>query len=332
MKPKHLILHNMRRTSLGLLTLLAGAATYLFWPVSATALASRSRPVSDYDEALRRITELQAQEKALTLVCQTQLLTHGQKTRRVVILVHGYTNCPAQYSTFAPQLFAQGSNVLMVPLPHHGLPDLMNEEHSRLTAEELTAYADQVVDIAQGLGDQVVMAGISLGGITTAWAAQNRSDIYRAVVISAPFGYKAIPSPLTNAAMRAFMLLPNSFAWWDPQKKEALSVGMPYAYPRYATRSLSQILRLGLNISARARNSPIQAGSLTMITNATDESVNLDMAVQITRAWQKLAPQKISSYQFPASLNLKHDLFDPHQEIDVARLAYPKIIELILAP
>jgi pimeloyl-ACP methyl ester carboxylesterase len=42
--------------------------------------------------------------------------------------------------------------------------------------------ADEVVDIAQGLGEQVSMAGISMGGVVTAWAAQNRPDIARPIL------------------------------------------------------------------------------------------------------------------------------------------------------
>jgi len=44
----------------------------------------------------------------------------------------------------------------------------MTDEQSQLTADELVAYADEMVDIAQGLGEQVIMVGISAGGVTTA--------------------------------------------------------------------------------------------------------------------------------------------------------------------
>ena len=56
-------------------------------------------------------------------------------------------------------------------------PDRLTDEQSQLTADDLAAYADRVLDIAHGLGRQVVMAGISAGGVTTAWAAQYRSDL-----------------------------------------------------------------------------------------------------------------------------------------------------------
>ena len=126
-------------------------------------------------------------------VCQLKLITHDRKVERAIILVHGYTNCPQQFNTLGQQFYDLGYNVLIAPLPHHGLADRMIEEHGLLTAEELAAYADETVDLAQGLGDQVVMMGISAGGVTTAWAAQHRSDIDLAVIISPAFGFKTDP-------------------------------------------------------------------------------------------------------------------------------------------
>jgi alpha-beta hydrolase superfamily lysophospholipase len=315
-----------------LVGLLIIVAAYLFWPVSASALPSHPQPAASYAEALQRVTDIQAQEASgYEEVCKAQLLTHGQKTQRVVILVHGYTHCPAQYRELAPQIFALGYNVLMVPLPRHGLANRMNDDQSQLTALEITHYADQMVDIAQGLGDQVIVLGISQGGAATAWAAQNRSDVYRAVVVSPAFGFKIVPAWLTNAAMRAYQILPNSYTWWDPVKKE-IPNPMVISYPRYATRTLAQTLRVAFAVLASSRQTPIKAGSLVVVTNPTDEAVNLEMIDQVTRNWQKLAPQKVSTYQFPASLGLQHDIINPDPRFDLQGLVYPKLIELVQAP
>jgi pimeloyl-ACP methyl ester carboxylesterase len=333
MKKGRIFFRILWRTGLILVVVLAGSAAYLFWPVSSTALASRTNPAANYSDSVQRIADLQAGEtNGFNPVCKAQLLTHGQKTERVVILVHGYTTCPAQYSELAPLIFGLGYNVLLIPLPHHGLVNRMNEDQSQLTASEIAAYADQVVDIAQGLGNKVIMAGVSLGGVTTAWAAQNRSDLYRAVVISPAFGFKIVPKNLTIAAMRAYMLLPNSYTWWNPEKKEDPGSRIPYAYPRYASHTLAQTLRLGFNVMACARQEPIKAGSLVVVSNLNDESVNLEMIEAVTSDWQKLAPQKVTTYQFPANLKVKHDLINPDPEIDLQGLVYPKLIDLIQAP
>lgn len=117
-------------------------------------------------------------------------MTHGQPVERVIVLVHGYTNCPQQFHELGQRFYYLGYNVLIAPLPYHGLADRLTDEQAELKAEELVAYADEVVDIAHGLGKRVIMAGISGGGVTTAWAAQNRSDLDLAVIISPAFGYQ----------------------------------------------------------------------------------------------------------------------------------------------
>ena len=132
--------------------------------------------------------------------------------------------------------------------------------------------------------------------------------------------------------MRAYMALPNSYTWWNPEVKDALTV-MTYAYPRYSSRTLAQTLKLGQNVLAHARQHPLQAGSVLIVTNPNDEAVNMEMIAKLTSSWQKLAADKVSTYQFPAEPFLKHDLLDPNQEeIDVVTLAYPKLLELLTAP
>ena len=53
-----------------------------------------------------------------------------------------------------------------------------------MRAEDLRDFADRMVDVAAGLGEQVIMVGLSAGGIVTAWAAQHRPEIDKAVTIS----------------------------------------------------------------------------------------------------------------------------------------------------
>jgi len=131
--------------------------------------------------------------------------------------------------------------------------------------------------------------------------------------------------------MHAYMLLPNSYTWWDPKLKEKLN-DVPYAYPRYATRTLSQTLYLGFNVLASARQNPFKAGSAVVVSNVNDENVSIEMIDQLTADWKKLAPQKVTTYQFPASLKLKHDIINPSKNFDLPGLVYPKLIELIQAP
>jgi alpha-beta hydrolase superfamily lysophospholipase len=174
-------------------------------PWNTSNLSSHSRPVQSYEEALQRIETLRGQEPPeMNPVCKLQLMNHTKKVERAIILVHGYTNCPQKFRTLGQRFYDLGYNVLLAPLSYHGLADRMTTAHAQLKAEDLAAYADEAVDIAQGLGDKVIRLGISSGGVTTSWAAQNRSDIDLAVIISPVFGFKQIPTPLTAGVMNIY--------------------------------------------------------------------------------------------------------------------------------
>ena len=259
-------------------------------------------------------------------VCQLQLMTHDKKVDRVIILVHGYTNCPQQFHELGQHFFDLGYNVLIAPLPHHGLADRMTEAQAKLKAEELAAYADETVDIAQGLGNQVIMMGISAGGVTTAWAAQNRSDIDLAVIISPAFGYKQIPTPMTAAVMNIYTLLPDEFVWWDPALQT--NITPEYAYPRYSKHALVQILRLGFAVQENAKYSIPAAQKVVVVLNPADDSVNNPLTVTIAKNWQANGAN-LTTFEFEQNLQLPHDIIDPSQASQQINIVYPRLIELV---
>ena len=295
------------------------------WHIS--NLSSHPRPVQNYAEAMQRIEHFRAQEPPdMNPVCQLQLMTHDKKVDRAIVLVHGYTNCPQQFHELGQRFYDLNYNVLIAPLPYHGLSDRMTEAHAQLNAEELAAYADEMVDIAQGLGDRVIVMGISAGGVTTAWAAQNRSDVDLAVVISPAFGYKQVPTPLTAAAMNIYTFFPNSFAWWNPVLQA--EAPPPYAYPRYSTHALVQPLRLGFAIQADARRVQPAAKKMMIVFNANDNSVNNALTSHVVNVW-KAHGANLTTYEFEIGLKLPHDLIDPTQPDQQIDIVYPCLVDLI---
>jgi alpha-beta hydrolase superfamily lysophospholipase len=72
-------------------------------------------------EALARVRDLQSSEHGLHPVCGYALRDHGRRTERAIVLIHGFTNCPAMYRQLAEQLHKDGANVLVPRLPRHGL-------------------------------------------------------------------------------------------------------------------------------------------------------------------------------------------------------------------
>ncbi len=312
-----------------IILVMLGMAAGLFIPWNISGLAAHPRPAQNYAEAVQRIEALPAfRATNLNPVCRVQFLTHGQKVERAVVFVHGFTNCPQQFRELGQRFYDLGYNVLIVPQPHQGLANRLTDELSQLTAEELAAYADEMVDIAQGLGAKVTMVGTSAGGVTTSWAAQTRRDIDLAVVISPAFGFKQVPTPLTAPVMNLFSVLPESYEWWDSVLKD--KGGLPHAYPRYSRRGLAQTLRLGFAVQAGAQQVRPAARSILVVTNANDASVNNGLIAQVATNWREHGAN-LTTYEFEAALQLNHDLIDPAQPDQRIDIVYPRLIDLITA-
>ena len=310
--------------STGLVILMA---YIILTPWNIAPLSSHPRPAQNYTEALRLTEILRSEEpQGMNPLCKAQLMTHGKKAYRAIILVHGYTSDPQEFRELGQRFYDLGYNVLIAPLPHHGLADRMSVEHSKLMAEELAAYADRTVDIAQGLGEQVVMMGISAGGVTTAWAAQNRNDIDLAVIISPAFGFNKVPTPLTAAAMNVYTLLPDALEWWDPVLKE--NVLPTHDNPRYSRHALVQILRLAFVVQREAQLKPPTARKMIVVFNANDDMINNEMTMQMVNIWKE-HQANLTTSEFESGLKLPHDLIDPAQPAQRIDIAYPRLMELI---
>jgi carboxylesterase len=326
-KPKRASAGNWSKLVFLFVTALVGILSALFIPWGSWALSSHPHPAESYAGATKEIDDLRAaRESEMNPDCRLQFLTHGQKVRNVIILVHGYTNCPAQFGELGRRFYELGYNVLIAPLPHHGLADRLNDEQGKLTAEELATYADNMVDLAHGLGEHISMMGISGGGVITAWAAQNRSDLDTAVIIAPAFGYQQIPTHFTIPVMNIVRITPDSFEWWDPNLKE--NAEPVHQYPRYSKHALAQILRLGFAVQVDSLWDAPAAHRVIVVTNTNDTSVNNKMTANVIKRWKR--PEvNIETYIFPSSLGLTHDLIDPEQQDQRIDVVYPRLIDLM---
>jgi alpha-beta hydrolase superfamily lysophospholipase len=314
--------------ALALGLLLAGLIYLAFAPPRVRGLASRPRPATNYEQALERVAALHAQEAAgHNPLCHTQLLTHGQPTARCIAFIHGYTNCPMQFAQLAEAFHQRGYNTLTVLLPHHGLADRLTDAHRRLTAEELVAYADEVVDIARGLGEHVTLLGLSGGGVVAAWAAQTRADVHLAVVMAPNFGFKAVPRRLTRLVANLVLFMPDVVLWWNPFERE--KGRLEHVYPRFTLHGLTQQWRLGFAARKLAEHQPPAARAILVVTNAHDPAVDNPAITRMVAHWREWGSSPVRTYEFPAELKLLHDVVDPGHEGQRVDVVYPKLIELI---
>jgi len=105
-------------------------------------------PAKSYEEALARIEAIQAEEANLDLhaECATQLQSHGEKTDTVIVFLHGFTSCPAQFVELGQEYYNRGYNVFIPRAPRHGFNDRRGESLKGLTAEEMAAFAHLTAD------------------------------------------------------------------------------------------------------------------------------------------------------------------------------------------
>jgi alpha-beta hydrolase superfamily lysophospholipase len=285
------------------------------------------RPARSYEEALERVRALQALDDASILPeAYTKLYDHGSRTPLAVVLLHGLTNHPGQYAQFAPQVHQRGANVLVPRLPEQGDRNRMTTRLAKLTAEDLLASATEAIDIAQGLGERVCVAGISTSGLLCAYFAQYRSDVARSIPVNPVFALLHFPYVVSRLIEEVLLRIPNFFLWWDPRyrMKELPATG----YPRFPTHALAQALRIGDAVYAEARRNAMLAQSVVVVTNKRDPAVNNAATQQVMRAWGRLAPGRVTAHEF-TTLPVNHDILDPQNSQPRVDIVYPALLSIV---
>lgn len=292
-------------------------------------LRSTPEPATDYASAEAKFAALQARDgDDVRGVCRTSLLTHGARTPRVYVLLHGLSNCPRQYVEFAPLLFDRGANVLIPRLPRHGNVDMSGSELATLTPDELCRYGDALIDVACGLGETVIVMGLSGGGVLASWIAQVRSDVDRVVMVAPSFGVlphiPVVNEPFNNAAIWLVETLPNRMIARTPETQ-----GPPHSYRNFASHGVTAMLRQGQAVLKGARRRKPAARSVLAVLNENDRGVNNELSETLVRRWRKRASSAVKTYTFARHLNLIHDVVDPTQPKQQTAYVYPILLDLL---
>jgi pimeloyl-ACP methyl ester carboxylesterase len=295
-----------------LVLLVAGVLVLGFTPVLDGDLESRPAPATDHAQAMALAADLKAADgPEVNPLCGTQVLDHGERTQRSVVLLHGYTNCPQQFSVMARAYYDAGYNVVLARIPEHGMDDRMTRALSGLDPEGLTSFADSTVDIAAGLGDRVSVVGLSAGGTLAAWLAAERDDVAEVALLAPLMVPKVLPEMTVGPVSRLGGVLPDFYLWWDGKLKEQLATP-PYAYPRYSVHSLGSLLAVGRRAQGRVdRSTPLER--LLVVTNDNDGAVKNAAVARVADHLGDHATERVD-HVFPKDLGYKHDIVDPQGE------------------
>jgi alpha-beta hydrolase superfamily lysophospholipase len=241
----------------------------------------------------------------------------------VVVLFHGLTDSPLQYFPLAQRLFGEGDNVFVPRLPHHAEKDGRVASMGKLTAEELRDLGDLSVDVAQGLGDTVIVSGLSAGGTIAAWVGQYRSDVQRVVLVAPALEVTHVPSLLNGAVLRLALRVPNVSRASPRDSTE------PDREPGWATHAVAQTLKLGVAVRRSAAERAPAVKDVAVLLNAHDHTIANGAAIDLARKWQSHGATT-HIYELPDSLHLPHDVIDPRHPGSNINAVYPVLDALLV--
>ncbi|MGQ5264469.1 alpha/beta hydrolase [Micromonospora sp. ZYX-F-536] len=281
----------------GLMVLLSAVVGLYLWPLRRRALREAPSQPLDFASATRAAEAVVAAEAADPGVrpeSRSRLLSHGTRTGRVVLLLHGYTLGPEQYDEVAREFFARGYNVWVPRAPHHGTVD--RRAHHRVEATELTAYAAQALTVAAGLGDEVGVVGISGGAVLAAWLAQVRGDVVRRLLLLSPF-FGPDPRQAPAFAVKPLIVLYGRRLLSD----RVTSRG-------YSFSAVTQYLTIARNLPDPPRRTGLLTAAVAM--SPLDGVVDPAAAVTVPRRIAEASGIELRVRMLPEALAVRHDVLD----------------------
>lgn len=261
------------------------------------------RPDGNYAAAVMQIKKQQQQDDSAALPgARSVFLTHGARTARSVVLLHGFGNSPAEFRGLADSLYSAGYNVWIPRLPYHadrsGASAL-----SHLTTEDLREAARSAADIGAGLGDSATVVGFSTGAVADAWIAEHSPDVQRVVIVSPALALAGEPGWLAQPLVGLALRLPNiNYGLARDRRHPDRELG-------WSTHAIAQIFKLGISVARNADSVPPSVRDIRMLLNANDHTISTGAAIALAKLWTAHGA-KVRTYTLPASLRLPHDLID----------------------
>lgn len=307
----------MRRSihRIAVLTTLAGCTTA---PL-ATAPVPLATPAS-FADAVALVARRQAEDDSVVVAGgRSLLLTHGARTPRVFVLLHGFTDLPEQFAVVGQHLFATGDNVYIPRLPRHGARRAPMRSLGRISAEEMARFGDSCITIARGLGDSIVVVGLSAGGVVAASVAQSHAEVRRAVLIAPAIAAGLLSDDVGHGLVVAASKLPEITRTNAPID----STRSDYVQG-ITTHGLAQLLQLGQSVREASAAREPAAKDMAFLLNEADYTVSEQAALDLAQHWTAHGA-RVAVHRFPASLGLPHNVMEIDSRGGNVALVFPVV-------
>ena len=286
-----------------ILALIAGFAAWAFlWPSRSAELQKADIQRRDYNQSVADIKKVIADDTANSEVrpdCRPILKTHGKKTARAVMILHGVSGCPNGPAELAERFYQAGYNVYVPRAPHHGLSD--KKLHSQVRAAELVKFMSDSAGLVSGLGDELGVIGHSGGGTLATWLAQYGGGLFSRVLLIAPY-YEPDASKAPKWQMALLRNVYGNHLIPDQFFDDILSY-----------RALANYVIIKQNYRNDLKAEGLKYVGL--IIGSEDNLIDKDMALFIAEGMAKASGARFSYETTPAYMGAGHELLSPDDKI-----------------
>lgn len=144
-----------------------------------------SQAAETYEEALAAWSELkQDQPAACSPAVDSTEILHGRKTDIVFLVFHGFAGNPGQMTGLIDVLSAYDGNIIAPRI--YGHFDQNMDDLDDVTFEQWLDQGRAALSVAQGLGETVIVAGYSLGGLIATRLAFETPEQIDGLILLAP--------------------------------------------------------------------------------------------------------------------------------------------------
>jgi len=266
-----------------------------------------------FDSISTIVNQTREREAALPLIkhsAGSQFLLQSGSSDKVCVFFHGFTATPEQFMTIGQAFFAAGYNVLIPLLPGHGIAGSWDRDNPPPLPEDKQVYQDFGVywlKIAQLLGKEVVIGGLSGGSTLAAWLALKYPDKIDRSLLFAP--YLAGSNTLVDLFVQIFDIY---FEWRT--EKGAVSFG----YGGFVMPALRVFLDMGADILAEAKQVN-RAAPMLIVSSDRDRAVDDEEHKELFESVIRYQPRSWY-YCFDKVLNVPHNMMtegEGNQYIDL---------------
>lgn len=257
--------------------------------------------MSNYSILKSRLAlQAKAHEATLLLLdeaCHSQFFLHPNPTSKVCLFFHGFTATPQQFVPIGKVFFKAGYNVLIPLLPGHGIAGNWGPENPPPLPENQQVYKDfgfEWLRLAQKMGEQVILGGLSGGSTLAAWLSLQRpQQIYRSLLF-APY------LSSSNKVVDLFVHIFNIYFEW--KTKPGLA---HFGYDGFHMPALRVFLDMGSDILSLAKNS--FAAPMFIVSSESDHAVGNQEHEELFKSVLQQQP-KSWYHRFNRVLDIPHTM------------------------